>query len=63
MGYRANTVQQQGDLLKALEYLANAALSDQVALMNLAQANLTLTKQLKKAQEELENLKKKINKK
>eukprot|EP00957_Ditylum_brightwellii_P205924 15346023-Ditylum_brightwellii.AAC.1 len=59
MGYGANAVHQQQDLMEALEHLANAALSDQAALTNLTQANLMLVKQLKKAQQELETLKKK----
>eukprot|EP00957_Ditylum_brightwellii_P200924 15315772-Ditylum_brightwellii.AAC.1 len=60
MGYGANAVQrQQGDLTEALEHLSNAALSDQAALANLTQANLTLTKQLEKTQEELDTLKNK----
>eukprot|EP00957_Ditylum_brightwellii_P171718 13072722-Ditylum_brightwellii.AAC.1 len=41
MGYGANTVQQQGDLMEALQHLANIALSNRAALTNLTQANLT----------------------
>eukprot|EP00957_Ditylum_brightwellii_P032723 2480283-Ditylum_brightwellii.AAC.1 len=59
MGYGTNVVQQQGDLIEALEHLANAALSSRAALTNLTQANLTLAKQLEKAQEEIEATKKK----
>eukprot|EP00957_Ditylum_brightwellii_P047199 3584808-Ditylum_brightwellii.AAC.1 len=59
MGYGATAVHQQQDLAEALEHLANTALSDQAALTNLTQANLTLVKQLEKAQQELETLKKK----
>eukprot|EP00957_Ditylum_brightwellii_P190123 14473187-Ditylum_brightwellii.AAC.1 len=62
MGYGTNAVQQKGDLTEALEHLANAALSDQAALTNLTQANLTLVKQLEKAQEEIEAFKKKEKK-
>eukprot|EP00957_Ditylum_brightwellii_P123436 9411262-Ditylum_brightwellii.AAC.2 len=59
MGYGANAVHQQQDLMEALEHLANAALSDQAVLTNLTQANITLVKQLEKTQQELETLKKK----
>eukprot|EP00957_Ditylum_brightwellii_P030196 2284937-Ditylum_brightwellii.AAC.1 len=63
MGCGANVVQQQGNLTEVLEHRANAALPDRAALTNLAEANLTLAKQLEKAHEEIEALKKKDTKK
>eukprot|EP00957_Ditylum_brightwellii_P149554 11388641-Ditylum_brightwellii.AAC.1 len=62
MGYDANAVQQQGDLTEALKHLANLVLSDWLALTNLTRANLMLAKQLEKAQEEIDKLKKKDKK-
>eukprot|EP00957_Ditylum_brightwellii_P030601 2319004-Ditylum_brightwellii.AAC.1 len=62
MGYGTNAVQQQGDLTEVLEHLANAALLNWTASTNLTQANLMLAKQLEKAQEEIEALKKKDKK-
>eukprot|EP00957_Ditylum_brightwellii_P116306 8871560-Ditylum_brightwellii.AAC.1 len=63
MGCGANDIQQQGNLTEVLEHIANVALLERVALTNLTQANLTLAKQLEKAQEEIEALKKKNTKK
>eukprot|EP00957_Ditylum_brightwellii_P107958 8235847-Ditylum_brightwellii.AAC.1 len=63
LGYLANGIQQQHDLSKVLEYLANAVLLDKVAMLNLTQSNLTLAKQLERVQEELQELNEELTKK